>query len=79
METKRFYKTQREVAVVLNNLVDSYWADKLDEDIFLEKLLRLYSDNDRKIIKEGKYTTIILQTCGKRRLQVVSKILLVKN
>ncbi len=78
METKRFYKTQREVAAVINRLVDSYWEDEIDKELFMEKLLRLYSNNSSKIIKNDNFTTIIQQTCGKRRLEVVGKILLDK-
>jgi uncharacterized protein (TIGR04540 family) len=79
METKRSYKTQRDVAAVINRLVDSYWANEICEDLFIEKLLRLYSNNSNKIIKNGKFTTIANQTCGKRHLEVVTMILLEKD
>lgn len=75
MNTKRFYRTQREVAAIINELIDSYWSDEIEENLFVEKIKRLYSDNESKIVKNGKFTTIIVQTCGKRRLEVVGKII----
>lgn len=75
MDTKRFYRTQREVAAVINELVDAYWSNKIEEELFVEKILRLYSDNESKITKNGAFTTIVAQTCGKRRLEIIQKIL----
>lgn len=75
MNMKRFYRTQREVAAIINELTDSYWSDEIAENLFVEKIKRLYSDNESKIVKNGKFATIIVQTCGKRRLEVVGKIL----
>jgi len=70
-----FYKTQRELAVVINQLVDSYWNDDIDEDYFVEKIKSLHTNNPGKIAKMGDFTTIMKQQCGKRRLEVISKII----
>ena len=79
MEIKLFYKTQRELANALNTLIDSYWNNEIEEDKFIEEILRLYKNNSDKIIKDNEYTKILQQQCGKRRLEVVSKVMLIKS
>lgn len=75
MEIKRFYKTQREIAQVINKLIDSYWNDEISEDFLIEKINSLYLNNSAKIKKNNDFTTIIKQQCGKRRLEVVRKLI----
>ena len=75
MEVKKFYRTQREVAVVINEIVNNYWADKLTDEELEENVKVIYMNNQDKIIKNNDYTTIIKQQCGKNRLAVVSKII----
>lgn len=75
MEIKMFYKTQREIAEVLNELIDSYWDNELEEDKLINDIKALYVNNDTKIFKNGNFTTILKQQCGKRRLEVVEKLL----
>ena len=74
MEVKKFYRTQREVASVVNEIIDGYWADKLTDEELEENITMIYENNRDKIIKNNEYTTIIKQQCGKNRLAVVSKI-----
>ena len=73
MEVKKFYRTQREVASVFNNIIDDYWADKLTDEELETIITMIYENNRDKIIKNNEYTTIIKQQCGKNRLAVVSK------
>ena len=75
MEVKKFYRTQREVAAVINEIVDDYWIDKLSDEELEENVKMIYENNQDKIIKNNDYTTIIRQQCGKNRLAVVSKII----
>ncbi|WP_339217739.1 TIGR04540 family protein [Ornithinibacillus sp. FSL M8-0202] len=75
MEIKVFQKTQRDLASTINLVIDNYWKDQIDELKMIELLQKLYVTNSTKIIKDGKYTTILRQQCGKRRLDVVSKVL----
>ena len=75
MEVKKFYRTQREVAAVINEIVDDYWVDKLSDEELEENVKMIYKNNQDKIIKNNDYTTIIRQQCGKNRLAVVSKII----
>ena len=74
MKVKKFYRTQREVAAVINEIVDEYWIDNLTDEKLEENILMIYRNNKDKIIKNNEYTTIIKQQCGKNRLAVVSKI-----
>ncbi len=75
MEVKKFYRTQREVASVINEIVDDYWVDKLTDKELEENITMVYENNQDKIIKNNDYTTIIRQQCGKNRLAIVSKII----
>lgn len=74
MEVKKFYRTQREVASVVNEIIDEYWADKLTDEELEENITMIYENNLDKIIKNNEYTTIIKQQCGKNRLSIVSRI-----
>ncbi|MFL2072966.1 TIGR04540 family protein [Marinilactibacillus psychrotolerans] len=74
MEVKKFYRTQREVASVVNEIIDGYWADKLTDEELEENITMIYENNLDKIIKNNEYTTIIKQQCGKNRLSIVSRI-----
>ena len=75
MEVKKFYRTQREVASVINEIVDDYWVDKLTDKELEDNVILVYENNQDKIIKNNDYTTIIRQQCGKNRLAIVSKII----
>ncbi|WP_242661229.1 TIGR04540 family protein [Clostridium botulinum] len=74
LEIKIFYKNQVEVAKALNNLIDKYWEDEIEENILFDGISKIIKNNENKIIKNGTYTTIIQQRCGKRRLEIVDSI-----
>jgi len=75
MEIKTFYKTQRELAIILNKLIDAYWNNDITEEILYEKIELLVTNNPGKIIKFDEYTTIVKQQCGKRRLEIIDLVL----
>lgn len=70
-----FYKTQREVAEVINQIIDGYWKDEISEENMIDNIKLLYENNDSKLIKDEDFTTILKQQCGKRRLEVVEKVI----
>lgn len=70
-----FYKTQREVAEVINQIIDAYWDNDINEEIMINEVGKLYTNNNSKIIKDNDFTAILKQQCGKRRLEVVERIL----
>ncbi|MBO1513525.1 TIGR04540 family protein [Metabacillus sp. BG109] len=75
MELKLFYKTQRELASALNSIIDAYWENKIDETILIKEVEDIYKNNPNKVLKNGDFTTILKQQCGKRRLEIVDRIL----
>ncbi|MFW3479685.1 TIGR04540 family protein [Aerococcus urinaeequi] len=75
MEVKKFYRTQREVAVAINEIIDEYWVNNLTDETLEELITMIYINNQPKIIKDNDFTTILKQQCGKNRLTVVSKII----
>lgn len=79
MEVKLFYKTQRELADILNQIVDEYWNNNIKEDELIQHIQTLVINNPGKIKKGEQFTKIIQQVCGKRRLEVINRILDMKK
>ncbi len=78
MQFKSFCKNQREVAQTINDVIDSYWNEETSEQDMISIIRKVYENNADKIIKEGEYTKVLQQQCGKKRLDVISKIIEVK-
>lgn len=79
MELKMFYRTQRDLAIDLNKLVDSYWQEEIKENELIDGIKNLYVHNQDKLIKNNQFTKVVQQQCGKRRLAVVIKVLEIKQ
>jgi uncharacterized protein (TIGR04540 family) len=75
LQIKLFYKTQRELAISLNGIIDAYWNNEMDEDNFIQVIHNLYQNNTNKIFKDKDFTTVLKQQCGKRRLEVIEKVI----
>lgn len=75
MEVKRFYKNQTEISTAINKVIDSYLNDKIDEESMVKNIKIIYENNYSKIIKNGDYAKVLKQRCGKRRLEIVSKVI----
>ncbi|MGG1689432.1 TIGR04540 family protein [Heyndrickxia ginsengihumi] len=75
MELKMFYRTQRDLAIDLNKLVNSYWQEVIKEDELIDGIKNLYENNHEKLLKNNEFTKVVQQQCGKRRLTVVKKVL----
>lgn len=75
MQVKLFYKTQRELSVSLNELVDAYWNNELNEETLIKSVHDLYINNPNKVLKNDDFTTVLKQQSGKRRLEVIDKII----
>jgi len=43
VEVKKFYRTQREVASVVNEIIDQYWADNLTDEELEENIMIITS------------------------------------
>ncbi|WP_257351445.1 TIGR04540 family protein [Pseudalkalibacillus decolorationis] len=79
MDIKLFYKTQRELATALNTVVDYYWEEKISENDLIIKVEELFLNNKKKVRKDNGFTTILKQQCGKRRLEIIERILSLKG
>lgn len=77
MEIKSFYKNQRELAEALSKVIDQYWGSQIPENEMIENVIRIVVNNKSKVFTDetGRFTTILRQQCGKKRLEIVSKIL----
>lgn len=78
VEVKLFYRTQRDLAAALNQLVDAYWAEEIKEDELIEGVNSMYENNQDKLMKNHEFTKVVQQQSGKRRLAVVERILEMK-
>ena len=70
-----FYKTQLEVSEVINQIIDGYLENEIDENAMIENIRKLLKTNLYKVIKNNEFTKVIKQKCGKRRLEIVSSIM----
>lgn len=75
MELKLFHRTQRDLASTVNQIIDDYWNNKMSEQQMINSIKVLHENNSNKFVKNQRFTTIIQQQCGKRRLEIVKKIL----
>lgn len=78
MDVKLFYRTQRELATALNQLIDAYWQEEIKEVELIEGVQSMYENNQDKLIKNNEFTKVVQQQSGKRRLVVVERILNMK-
>ena len=78
MKVKLFYRTQRDLSTALNQLVDAYWEEEIEEDELIESVKSMYENNRDKLIKNNEFTKVVQQQSGKRRLAVVERILEMK-
>jgi uncharacterized protein (TIGR04540 family) len=71
---RTFFKTQEDVAIALNEVVDAYWNMDMKDDELLGYLELVLQRNDNKIFSEyGEFTATLQQRCGKRRLELIRK------
>ena len=75
MEVKRFYKNQTEISTAINKVIDSYLNDEINEESMIKNIKIIYENNYSKIIKNGDYAKVLKQRCGKRRLEILLKVI----
>jgi uncharacterized protein (TIGR04540 family) len=75
VEIKMFYRTQREMAAAINQLVDAYWQDEIKEQGLIQGVKNIYENNQDKLIKNNQFTKVVQQQCGKRRLAIIERVL----
>jgi uncharacterized protein (TIGR04540 family) len=74
LEFKTFYKTQGEVAEIIIKLVDSYWNEEKNEEYIFQLVKKIAQNNEHLLYKDSEFTAAVKQKCGKRRLELISKI-----
>lgn len=77
MNIKLFYKSQKELANAINTIIDRYYNDEIDEITLKKLIFPIIKNNKSKVFKNNEFTTVISQRCGKRRLELLGK--LIKN
>ncbi|RYG73004.1 TIGR04540 family protein, partial [Lentibacillus lipolyticus] len=51
MKVKLFQKTQRDLGATINEIIDSYWQDDIDESEMIELIQSLCAMNKSKMLK----------------------------
>ena len=70
-----YFKSQKDLAVALIRLIDNYWNYELDEESLINQINEFTSKNKEKLIVNGDYTSVLKQRLGKRRVELLNKIL----
>ena len=70
-----FFKSQKDLAESLIELIDDYWNHELSEEDLISQINVLISKNLEKTYLDGDYTSVLKQRLGKRRIVLLDKIL----
>lgn len=70
-----YFKSQRDLAEALNKYIDDYWAMKISEPDLIDYLKQVYENNKDKILRENEITSVVKQRLGKKRLELIIKIM----
>ena len=70
-----YFKNQSDIAEALKDVIDRYWAMKVNEDEFIEYLKQVAKNNQELLYKDNDYTTVVKQKLGIKRLGLLTKIL----
>lgn len=74
LNLKTFYKSQKDLAHSLNTIIDKYYCNEIDETSFKNLIISILKSNESKVFKNNNFTSIITQRCGKRRVELLQKI-----
>ena len=70
-----YFKSQKDFAKALIIQIDLYWENETQEYEFIDRIQELVLKNKEKLFQQGDYTSIIKQRLGKRRIQLLNKVL----
>jgi len=70
-----YFKSQKDLAVALIQLIDDYWNYELSEDNLINQINELSSKNKEKLFIDGQYSSVLKQRLGKRRIELLNKVL----
>lgn len=70
-----FCRNQKEASSLINKVIDRYWNKEISEKEMIDLIKTIVSNNEQLVIKEKAFTKALMQICGKRRLEIVAKII----
>lgn len=70
-----YFKSQRDLANALINIIDLYWSQQLSENEMIEKILEIVTKNMDMMFKGNDYTSVVNQRLGKKRIRILNKII----
>lgn len=71
-----YFKSQKDLATKLIEVIDSYWSQQISESDFIDYLKTVYKNNtDKFIASDGELTSVIKQRLGKKRTKLIIQIL----
>jgi uncharacterized protein (TIGR04540 family) len=71
-----YFKSQKDLATKLIEVIDSYWSQQISESDFIDYLKTVYKNNtDKFIASDGELTSVIKQRLGKKRANLIIQIL----
>jgi uncharacterized protein (TIGR04540 family) len=70
-----FCRNQKEVSSVINEVIDQYWEKIIHEQEMIKMIETIVANNESLVLKDNLFTTTVKQVCGKRRLEIVARII----
>lgn len=70
-----YFKSQRDLAEALKKHIDDYWVMKISEHELIRYINQVCENNKEKIIKGNHITAVVKQRLGKKRLELIIKIM----
>lgn len=70
-----FCRNQKEVSALINEIIDQYWEKAINEQDMIKMIEIIVANNESLILKDKSFTTTVKQVCGKRRLEIVARII----
>ena len=70
-----FCRNQKEVSALINEIIDQYWGKAINEQEMIKTIEIIVANNESLILKDKSFTTTVKQVCGKRRLEIVARII----
>lgn len=70
-----YFKSQKDLALALIQLIDNYWNNKLNEENLISKINELSARNKEKLMVDNEYSSVVKQRLGKRRIDLLNKII----
>lgn len=75
MDIQRHPRSVVNLAKELKNLIDAYWSRDISEEQMREYVLYFAKYEKKKLFRANDYSPTIKQRVGKKRLEVIDKVL----